>query len=341
MKIQNEMFNEDNSGGMDFSLDDEEISGAYNHKNTHKGEVEKFGESLVHGNNISAKERQKGKNSKPYRDDKSQELLSEIRDQYDEWRQNNMSLKGPFIEEEEIDSDIIEKRVDFLNEYKDFIDQQVYAEAFDSRSRLHSTVIEEFFVYLFGDLVAEFSNKAHVGQSRAFKDIFFDPPNYDEMVESPHANIEQKEHDFAIGVDIGTIMFVGEYEEDKIETHNLNIPAVVIECKTYVDKTMLEGMSTAAEELVAKNPNAIYIAAAEWIKLTSEYNPRKFKLDQVYILRRQRNTDQKFRFEDSYKKNPIYSDVVEDLYNKVRNHVTGNWEGGAEYAVETGKLMPE
>lgn len=338
--MQIEFFSEDKNFVMEIDLE-EEIFNSYEHKTMHKGEVEGFEDSLVHGNNISAKERQEGKDSKPYGDERSQELLSDIRSEYDKWRQKNIALKGPFIEKKEVDLEVIKKRVELLNEYKDFIDQQVYAEAFDSRSRLHSTVIEEFFVYLFGDLVADFSSQAHVGQSKAFKDIFFDPPNYDEMVDKPYANVEKKEHDFSIGVDIGTFMFTGKYKDNEPEKHNLNIPAVVIECKTYVDKTMLEGMSTAAEELVAKNPNAIYIAAAEWIKLTSEYNPRKFKLDQVYILRRQINTDQRFRFEEGYEKNPIYSDVVEGLYNKVRNHITGNWEGGAEYAVETGKLMPE
>ena len=39
-----------------------------------------------------------------------------------------------------------------LNEYKDFLDQQHYAEKFDSRSNLHSSVLEEFMYYLFKDL---------------------------------------------------------------------------------------------------------------------------------------------------------------------------------------------
>ena len=56
---------------------------------------------------------------------------------------------------------------------KEFIDQQKYAEKFDSRSNLHSSVLEEFIYYIFRDLVFEFSNSAVLGKAHTFKDIFF------------------------------------------------------------------------------------------------------------------------------------------------------------------------
>jgi hypothetical protein len=33
---------------------------------------------------------------------------------------------------------------------------------------------------------------------------------------------------------------------------------------------MLEGASTAAEQLLIRNPNALYIVVAEWLKLTDK-----------------------------------------------------------------------
>ncbi|WP_148292503.1 Bpu10I family restriction endonuclease, partial [Planktothrix rubescens] len=80
---------------------------------------------------------------------------------------------------------------------------------------------------------------------------------------------------------------------------------VVIECKTYLDKTMLEGSSRAAEDLKARNPNSLYMVLMEWIKLTSDVNLRKYKVDQIYVLRQQKNTDREFRYEETYIKNPI------------------------------------
>ncbi len=50
------------------------------------------------------------------------------------------------------------------------------------------------------------------------------------------------------------------------------MPAIAIECKTYLDKTMLQDVSTAATQLKQKNPNAVYIVVAEWLKLTDAVN---------------------------------------------------------------------
>jgi hypothetical protein len=47
------------------------------------------------------------------------------------------------------------------------------------------------------------------------------------------------------------------------EKYTWDIPAIAIECKTYLDKTMLQDASTAAEELKHRNPNAMYIVVAE------------------------------------------------------------------------------
>jgi hypothetical protein len=288
---------------------------------------------FVHGDNLRQKETSVRKYSEP----NSRKLLAEIRTEYDRWHEANGELKGPGKTKDAADRGILEKRTQFFSDYKDFIDQQKYAEAFDSRSNLHSTVLEEFMYYLFRDLVATFSTQALIGKSQTFKDIFFLPPNYQAMVSEPNIRVERKDHDFVIGVKIearltptGTL---------KTELQELEIPAVAIECKTYLDKTMLEGSSTAAEQLKAKNPNAIYIVASEWLKLTESVNLTKFKVDQIYVLRKQKNTDREFRFLPGYEKNPIYVDVVEHLYNLVRAYLMADWEGGLAYGLERGYLL--
>lgn len=144
------------------------------------------------------------------------------------------------------------------------------------------------------------------------------------MTKTPNARIEKKDHDFVIGVNINAKFHCdGSITE---EIHSLQIAAVSIECKTYLDKTMLEGSSTSAEQLLIRNPNSIYIVVAEWLKLTEEINLRKFKVNQIYILRKQKNTDREYRYLDGYQKNPIFVDVVEHLYETVRNYLTHPWE---------------
>jgi hypothetical protein len=167
--------------------------------------------------------------------------------------------------------------------------------------------------------------------------IFFMPPNYTAMLEAPHARIEKKDHDFAIGVSVSASLNCAGQE--KGEVHHFQIPAVAIECKTYLDKTMLEGSSTAAEQLKFRNPNALYLVVSEWLKLTGNVNLRKFKVDQIYVLRKQKNTDREFRFLPDYEKNPIHLDVVEHLFKTVRTHLTSNWEGGVAYGLERGYLL--
>jgi hypothetical protein len=287
----------------------------------------------VHGDNLQQKETADVK----YADAESRRFLREIRKQYEVWRAANQELKGPSRAQATQDADTLRQRVALFTTYKDFIDQQKYAEKFDSRSNLHSSVLEEFISYLFRDLVAEFTGNALIGKAHTFKDIFFMPPNYTAMLETPHARIERKDHDFAIGVSVSARLNCAGQE--KGEVHDFQIPAVAIECKTYLDKTMLEGSSTAAEQLKFRNPNALYLVVSEWLKLTGNVNLRKFKVDQIYVLRKQKNTDREYRFLPDYEKSPIFPDVVEHLFTTVRRHLTSNWEGGVSYGLERGYLL--
>jgi len=237
---------------------------------------------FVHGNNLEQKENHQTK----YKDAESKQYLAEIRSHYNQWKTANESLFGPFVKAGKNDSKIISERVSLLNIYKDFLDQKHYAEKFDSRSNLHSSVLEEFMYYLFRDLVSSISKDALIGKSHSFKDVFFRSNSYKEMVKKPNALIEIKDHDFAIGISIKAVMkCIGSNE---LEEHKWDIPALAIECKTYLDKTMLQDVSTAAEQLKQKNPNAMYFVVAEWLKLTESVNLRKYKIDQIYILRKQK-----------------------------------------------------
>jgi Bpu10I restriction endonuclease len=317
---------------------------------------------LVHRSNLEQKENHRTK----YRDVESKKYLSEIRNEYDKWYSANLQLIGPTSTATEKDDAIIARRVEILSEYKDFLDQQHYAEKFDSRSNLHSSVLEEFLYYLFKDLVKDFGENALIGKSHTFKDIFFVPPKYSEMLKRPYARIEKKDHDFVIGATIQASFQAGtppekdenpgeilpllkeepeNYSEITVtgntETHIFDIPVVAIECKTYLDKTMLEGSSRAAEDLKARNPNSLYIVLMEWIKLTSDVNLRKYKVDQIYVLRQQKNTDREFRYEEKYVKNSINPVVVQHLFYKVRKHLKMDWTGGIEHGVQRGWLIDE
>jgi len=288
---------------------------------------------FVHGDNILQKENHPAK----YQDDVSRQYLQEIQARYETWKAANLALAGPVRLENENDEQIIRERVRLFNQYKDFIDQQIYAEQFDSRSNLQSTALEEFMYYLFKDLVDNYSEHALIGKSHTFKDIFFRSENYPSMLTRANAFIEVKDHDFVIGTTINVkFQCSGVTNADDF---SFDVPAIAIECKTYLDKTMLEGASTTGEQLKNRNPNALYIVVAERLKLTESVNLRKYKVDQIYVLRKQRNTDRELRFLPGYEANPIYSDVVMHLFNYVRNYLAIDWHGMTVDGIERGYLL--
>jgi hypothetical protein len=92
--------------------------------------------------------------------------------------------------------------------------------------------LEEFLFILF------FQNKLcsqlKKGAIEAYSNLFFNPKNFKDFVNKPASlYISRKNQDFTI---------YNEYEivVDK-EKRVLKVPIISIECKTYLDKTMLEG----------------------------------------------------------------------------------------------------
>jgi hypothetical protein len=288
---------------------------------------------FVHGQNI----KQKMSGHVKYSDKVSTTYLSEISTAYEAWKRDNKELRGPFKVAGETDESLLLRRVQLFTNYKDFIDQQHYAEKFDSRSNLHSSVLEEFIYYLFRDLLLDFDGVPLVGKSHAFKDMFFAPKSYQEMVHKPSLRIEKKDHDFVIGISINAKFQCNGSEN--IEESEFEIPAVAIECKTYLDKTMLEASSTAAEQLKYKNPNSKYIVVMEWLKLSDSVNLQKYKVDQIYVFRKQKNTDREFRYDEGYDKRAIDPAVVAHLFKMVREHLTGDWGGDVSEGLERGWLI--
>lgn len=281
--------------------------------------------TYVHGDNIA----QKKSHPRKYQDTRATQFLAEIEQRYLQWRQANLALRGT-------DEATVRRRTELLNDYKNFIDQQKYAEEFDSRSNLHSTVLEEFLVYLFDGVLPNAELHPIVGKGQTFKSFFLGSVNFAEFLTRPQIIIETKDHDFVIGTSLKATF--RSLRDEEISTKVMQIPAVAVECKTYLDKTMLEGASLSAEELKRINPSARYLIVAEWLKLTEAINLAKYRIDQIYVLRRQKNTDREFRFAEDYEKNPIYEDLVWDLFRGVIDYLSADrWDIDA--AVKRGKLL--
>ncbi|MCS7282133.1 MAG: Bpu10I family restriction endonuclease [Anaerolineae bacterium] len=264
----------------------------------------------VHGRNILTKLRQR----------ENWRYLSGVIRAYQDWVGKN-EVQG-------YDPEIIQGRVDALNQYK----LAVEGVPFSAQSKFHSSVLEEFLYYLFRDLVLEMNREAQVGEAakameiggiRAYSNLYFAPASFQAFLRSPSVRVNEKDQDFAI------------YREVQIladrESRTLYVPVVSIECKTYIDKTMLEGSIATAEKIKMGNPYCLFVVVTEWYDVSYEVDPKYSRIDQIYVLRREKR-----RAENP---NPIQYEVVLDLFRLVHEHLRRDWSRIEEKMTREGKIL--
>lgn len=138
--------------------------------------------------------------------------------------------------------------------------------------------------------------------------------------------INVKDQDFAI------------YREVQIkadgESKKVNVPVVSIECKTYIDKTMLEGSIATAEKIKSGNPYCLFIVVTEWYNVSTEVDPAYSRIDQIYVLRKGIR-----RKQPQGKEKPIDPDVVIDLFAYVKRHLERDWSDIERRLEMEGKIL--
>ncbi len=263
----------------------------------------------VHGRNILTKLRQK----------ENWERLSGVIQAYQDWvRENEVSGYTP---------EVIQARVEALNRYK----LAVEGVPFSAQSKFHPSVLEEFLYYLFRDLLLEMNREAQaaetaqameIGGIRAYSNLYFAPENFRAFLRSPSMRVNEKDQDFAIYRQV-------QIQADS-ERRTLYVPVVSIECKTYIDKTMLEGSIATAEKIKMGNPYCLFIVVTEWYDVSYEVDPKYSRIDQIYVLRQAKR-----RAEN----NPIQYPVVLDLFRLVRDHLQRDWSRIEEKVTREGKVL--
>jgi len=272
--------------------------------------------NFIHGDNLAHK-------IKGEKQPENKKLLDEIKLKYIRWKEDNLKITGTTRND-------IEKKVEILNNYKAFIDQSKFKKesgnkyGFTSQSQLHSSVIEEFMYYLFKD-IGKLSNK-HIywGRTQAYTNLYFAPPSIDAFEESSNIVINVKNQDFSISKEVVLKSRVSNNEN--WQENKIYVPVVSIECKTYLDKTMYEGSVSTAEKIKRGNPYCIFLIVTETYEVSLDVEPRISSIDQIYVLRKESRT------------NPIFADVVYDLFKFVETHITSDWYKVKERA-KTGKMI--
>lgn len=251
---------------------------------------EKLAKYYIHGNNIIGKYNQKVSPT-------TKRLLS----RYLLWKEMNEKIT-------EINKAAITKKAAL---FEDYLKQVKKETEFSSQSKLASTVLEEFIYYLFKDLIRGYKlSKTELGGTTAYSNLYFCPPNIVEFQRKSFININEKDQDFAIYRPIEI--------KSGSEIIDLNVPMVSIECKTYLDKTMLEGSIATAEKIKLGNPYCLFVVVTETYAVdVKSVDPKYSRIDQIYVLRRQKASSMKVK--------PICNDVVWRLFERVKQHLEADW----------------
>lgn len=213
------------------------------------------------------------------------------------------------------DQKSIIKKVKCVNAYFNFIHDQGFDNTFSAQGKFRPTILEEFLFLLFKDYVADVKKKFDTdntltsGNVKAYSNLYFKAKNFQDFIQKPEIGINHKDQDFAIYRTF-TLVVNGGNEE------LIQIPAVAIEAKTYIDKTMLDSIIATAEKIKSGNPHTRFIAVAERYDVSFAVDPAYSRIDQIYVLRK---GVRKREWAD------IDPNVVWKMFSETINHLEKPW----------------
>jgi len=255
---------------------------------------------------------------------KDDRYLSEMYERYLVWAKQSDELNSDVPSE-------LAKKIRILNEYKNFVDEMPHKQ----QDKIPSSVMEEFLFYLFKDIPDIKSSidagLVFLGSAKAYTDLSFAPKNLRDFLTYPNVFINYKNQDFTISK-----MLKCTFEcNGKQEKREIIVPAVAIECKTYIPSTMLGQSIYEAQLLKQGNPYSLYVIVAEQNALSDDVSLKNIPIDEIFILRKQKRNSQKNRVSD---KKPLDYCVFKELYDFVKDYLKKDWFNNQK-ATERGRLI--
>lgn len=227
-----------------------------------------------------------------------------------------------------IDDGTIAKRVAALNRYYNFLHENGYDNLFSAQTKFRPTILEEFMAILFRDLIEGIRRrcpceKLGLGAVKAYANLYFHGKDFSAFITKPTIGLNLKDQDFAIYRNV-------ELQVDGGDSVVASLPIVAVECKSYIDKTMLEGSVATAEKIKSGNPHALFCMVSEQYDVSMNVDPAYSRIDQIYILRKKTRREP---WRD------IDADVVVSFVRLVENHLMRPWSDIARKLSDTGMLI--
>lgn len=282
--------------------------------------LKKLNKMYAHGSNLYSKINNEYKKTSDKID-----YLADVFQKYRYWKEKSEEL-CLLLTEQENRKEIMEELVLQFNEYRDYIAEvnEKYLK-YSAQSKFESSVLEEFMPILFRPLVDKKGGGNYsIGSIRAYSNLYFSPKSFEDFKTEPSIKINQKDQDFAIYRKVMLTIESRNYE--------IFVPVVSMECKTYLDKTMLEGSIATAEKIKMGNPYCLFFIVTETYDVDYEVDPSYSRIDAIFVLRKQKRTR-------NGSVNPIRYEVVYDLYECTRRHIESGWSNIEETIQKYGRVI--
>lgn len=190
---------------------------------------------------------------------------------------------------------------------------------FSSQSKFESSILEESMYRIFSKYI---KSSIEAGSIKAYSNMYFSPSSFDEFIENTNFKFNVKDQDFAL------------YKNIEVNINNIKkntaVPIVAIECKTYLDKTMLEGSIATADKIKYGNPFCFFCIVTECYDVSVEVDINTTRIDQIYVLTKQKGRDKSAK---------IQEDVLEKLYQDISNHLNSSWSNVEEKIKKNGIVI--
>ncbi len=237
------------------------------------------------------------------------------------------------------DKDII-AYVKLFNNYRN-VSLKIFEERSNSgQETLRSSLLEEFFVHLLSNLIhktcEDQPNSLYVGRGNSYVDLTFSPKNFKDFLTSPNPNFHSKDQDFIIGSELQVVVKPSSKDASEIK-NDIVVPVLAVECKTYIERNMLDSCAGTAARLKKAMPYCLYFVAAEYMKM-DKANPELTDIDEVFIFCKATNSEREKNRKNNLNPHPIHEDLVIDFYNIVKRHFNSIW-WQPEEILRTGKVI--
>lgn len=279
-----------------------------------------FGRSHPHGSNILRKATDRSVIAR--REELA--LIDELAAQYLSWRDAAAAVTFSF---EDTSEEFVATQTELYTQYRDLLDEPRF-DVFDSRGALQPSALEEFCTFLFLPVTDAFKTKLMLGHQDVFKGLYFTSPSFKDFAKLPVPRYPTDNVDFVIAKEI-TSRFTTDLS-DHLET--ILVPAVAVECKTYLDRPRWNECDLLATNVKRGFPRCKVIILAEFLKLDlNRVNLIGSLVDHIYVLRRTKNVDRKVRRVAGTALGQIHTPAVQAFFNAVVEHLTTDWEAPEDW----------